>query len=454
MDITIYEDQTGLMQFPDKRSEKDSKIVNFFNNNVDLYIDKIGNNITIYCHLIAFKASTRPLGYYIIGKDIYSDIVFANFKKDVDKILKNLELQPRTGHVDNTIFENIQRFDDKYQYYKEDINIIKETVNYGRNLEYSAGDIKDTSAFCKGILKNTNNIKISISSTKNNLGNINIIVDKKSSEPLKRTYSTEQIIREQRERLLEKKKAEEGAPGLSKIKDNFDRIKEGADILKNAGYSNSEIRNEINKKVNEIYITFPTDIERRVIERRIPERNGRVPIKIPEITNDDKDIYKDATRSSNTKIILIIGIVTILAIVMIFKIGVLKDMLPENIKERIGLATPTPTTTQMQTPTPTVIPEIQTYSSGAENLKIVNYSPNDDNISSIVGMSTTFSVVTNQSANITWYINDVEGQYNESVYNSTYINTSVVLGKWTINVTAVSANGTDSKQWNWTVTNR
>lgn len=451
MDITIYEDQTGLMQFPDKKSEKDSKIVNFFNNNVDLYIDKIGNNITIYCHLIAFKASTRPLGYYIIGKDIYSDTVFTNFKKDVDKILRNLELQPRTGHLDNTIFENIERFDDRYQTYKEDISIVKETVNYGRNLEYSAGDIKDTSAFCKGILKSTNNIKISISSTKNNLGNINILVDKKSSEPLKRTYNTEQIIREQRERLREKKKVEEGAPGLSKIKESFDQIKQGTDILKNAGYNNSEIRGEINKKVNEIYIKFPIDVERRV-----PESNAGIPIRKPEITDDDKDndkdIHKSAVRST-TKIILIIGIVALLAIVIIFKSGTIKDVLPDNIKQRFGLATPTvtPEPSSTETPTPTLMPTPVITEQIPIGLNITRFNPDESNVSSTIRTPPTFNVETNQPANITWYINGTKARYYESVYNSTY-NKSAVLGKWIVNVTVENVNGTDSKQWNWTVT--
>lgn len=383
MDLIIYEDQTGLMQFPDKRSEKDSKIVNFFNNNVDLYIDKIGNNLTIYCHLIAFKASTRPLGYYIIGRDIYSDNIFVDFKKDVDKILKSLELQPRTGHVDNTIFENVERFDDRYQYYKEDIDIVKDVISYGRNLEYSAGDIREVSAFCKDILRKTNNIKISISSTKNNLGNINILINKKSSESLKRTDSTEQIINQQREMLREKKKAEEGAPGLIKIREGFDKIKEGADILKNAGYNNLEIRNEIDRKVSEITIKFPTYVERREPEKR---EKIEVPIKKLEVTDDSKDkdieIDRETTKSHVKMILVIFGIVTILAIVIAFKVGVLSaDILPDNIRNYIGL-TPEPTETPVieetytplpiGTPEPTETPVINNKSNTSNGTNGVN----------------------------------------------------------------------------------
>lgn len=409
MDLTIYEDQTGLMQFPDKRSEKDSKIVNFFNNNVDLYIDKVGNNLTIYCHLIAFKASTRPLGYYIIGRDIYSDNIFANFKKDVDKILKSLELQPRTGHVDNIIFENIERFDDRYQYYKEDIDIVKDVISYGRNLEYSAGDIREVSAFCKEMLRNTNNIKISISSTKNNLGNINILINKKSSESLKRTDSTEQIISQQREILREKKKAEEGAPGLIKIREGFDKIKEGADILKNAGYNNLEIRNEIDRKVSDITIRFPTYIEKREPEKR---EKIEVPIKKLEITDDGKEkdieieIDKDVTRSHIKIMLTIFGIVTILAIVMAFKVGVLPaDILPDNIRNYVGL-TPEPTETpaieETSTPLPTETPAIEE-------------TPKVDNVSVVNNKTSDGTNVTNRTKNVTNRTKNMNDTANGSV---------------------------------------
>lgn len=397
MDLTIYEDQTGLMQFPDKRSEKDSKIVNFFNNNVDLYIDKVGNNLTIYCHLIAFKASTRPLGYYIIGRDIYSDNIFVNFKKDVDRILKSLELQPRTGHVDNAIFENIERFDDRYQYYKEDIDIVKDVISYGRNLEYSAGDIREVSAFCKDILRNNNNIKISISSTKNNLGNINILINKKSSESLKRTDSTEQIINQQREMLREKKKAEEGAPGLIKIREGFDKIKEGADILKNAGYNNLEVRNEIDRKVSDITIRFPT-----YIEKREPEKREKIEVPKLEIVGDDKDkdikIGEDTTRSHVKIILAIFGIVTILAVVMVFRFGILSaDILPNNIRSYIGL-TPEPTETpvieETSTPLPTMTPVIEeTPSSNDTNNTSNNTNNTGKNNSNYINMSNTTGIV-------------------------------------------------------------
>ena len=404
MNITIYEDQTGLMLYPEKRLEKDGKIVNLFNNNVDIYMDKIRNDLAIYCRLIAFKTSSRPLGYYIVYKDIYSDHIFANFKKDVDKVLKSLELQPRTGHIDNVMFENIEKFEDRYQYHKEDIDIVRKTVSYGRNLEYYAGDIRDILAFCKEILRNTNNIKISISSTKNNLGNINILINKKSSESLRRTGSTEQIIGEQREILREKKKTEEGAPGLVEISNGFDKIKKGADILKNAGYNNLEIRNEIERKVRDIHIAFPTYVERREPERRHElEKREKTELQKLETTDDSKDIEKNTTRSVTKIILITFGILTILAIIMVLKLGILStDILPDAIRGPMGLITPEPTPI-----TTSEITSSQTYN-GDNNTSmkditknITNETNKNENITNETNKNENITSETNKSENIT-----------------------------------------------------
>lgn len=450
MEIIIYEDQTGEMQFPEKRSEKDSKIVSFFNNNIDLYIEKVGNNLTIYCHLIAFKASSRPTGYYIVYKDIYTDNIFTNFKKEIDKILKELEFQPKTGHQDNIIFENIVKFDDRSQYYKEDTDIIIEAIIQGRNLEYSAGDIKEMSAFCKDILKTTRNTKISLSSTKNNLGNINILIDKKHSESLKRSDNTEQIINQQRERLKEKKKVEDGGPGLVKIKDAFDRAKEGADILKIAGYNNLEIRNIIERNKDDLFSRFPTYTSR--------EREAKEVIKTEEEEYEDD---KDTMKSHIKLIVAIIGIIiTVTGIIVIVSYP---NILPDSIRDMVIRPTPMPTpdispeptenTTNKTTETPSGPPIIVINGNGTDTIpiKIIDYPTG--NVSSKVKNQIIFDVTTNQLANISWYINNVMVQFNESAYNATYANTSLSSGKLIVNVTATGINGTDSKQWEWIVTN-
>lgn len=343
MDLTIYEDQTGFMHYPEKKSEKNGKIVNFFNNNVDLYIERSGGYITIYCHLIAYKASARPLGYYVIYNDIYSDKIFANLKKEIDKVLHKLELQPRSGHTDNMIFENIEKFDEGFQYYKEDIDSVREAIIHGKNLEYTAGNIEEISAFCKDILKTVANIKISISSTRSELGNVNILINKKQSESLKRSGMTELTINQYREILRDREKREKGEPGKVKIREGIDVIKKGADILRSVGYSDFEIGEEINNNIRNI-LGFPIYRERPELEN-IPTRKLEIIEKEQRV-----EIDQESTRSHIKIMILLIGMVTIIAAAVV--VVMYPDTLPEGIASRIGLVTPTPVPTQNIEPTP------------------------------------------------------------------------------------------------------
>lgn len=191
MDLTIYEDQTGLMLFPEEKLEKNNKIVNFFNNNIDLYLQKAGNNLTIYCHLIAYKVSARPLGYYIICQCRNEENIFSDFKKELNDILKKLELKPRYGHADNVIFENLEKFDNRNiasDYLRRDIDKFAKVL---RRLDYFGGDISQISAFCGYALENIDNIEISISEDKSEFGNINILLNKNYADPLKRLDSLE-----------------------------------------------------------------------------------------------------------------------------------------------------------------------------------------------------------------------------------------------------------------------
>ncbi len=437
MEIMIYEDQTGFMQFPEKRSIKDSKIVSFFNNNVDLYIEKIGNNLTIYCHLIAFKASTRPTGYYIIYKDIYNDEIFSNLKRDIDNLLKKLEFKSKTGHKDNLIFENITMFDSASgSSYKEDTHVLIEAMKNGRNLEYSAGDIKDISDFCKNILKkNPNNIKISIASTKNALGNINILLNKKGTESLKKIGDTEQTINEYRERIREREKEARGLPGKTKIRSAFEQIREGADILRNVGYNNLEIRNEIDRNKEEIFAKFPV-----YTKERDPINIEKIPNKI----DDDKDNYIEINFRTVAVICLVI-LLTASAIYLVMfpdvrkkimiDVGIIKEI-KEPIIDSINNSS---NLTVNVTPIPTNIPM-------PVLLKIKTLTPTNETINVTFGNVITFNITTNQFANITWYFNNnkVQSDYNNiSIYN----NTNATIGKGNISVIVENINGTITQNW-------
>ncbi len=249
MEMKIYEDQTGLI-FP-HHNEKDEKAVTFFNNGVDLYIDKKDDRITIYCFVLAHKCLARDQGYYIVsdGSDItYS--IFNEFKKNATKLLQDLELQPRQGDIDNVIFDNLDKFDLKeYSYagniYK-DVDIISNIIykEPSRCLDYRGSNIAEILTFCYQLLK-TKSVKIVVSSEEFKLCNINILRNKKSQEPLTPSITTIQILnnyrRMQTEKKLDLKRKEELERGKNELIEGFDLIKDGIRIFKNSGRDPTDI---------------------------------------------------------------------------------------------------------------------------------------------------------------------------------------------------------------------
>ncbi len=63
-----------------------------------------------------------------------------------------------------------------------------------------------------------------------------------------------------------------------------------------------------------------------------------------------------------------------------------------------------------------------------------------------------FNITANQTVNVTWYINGIEVFNQNDVTESSYTNTSAAPGTWNVNATALNSNGTDSKEWIWSVT--
>ncbi|HEY9204518.1 MAG TPA: hypothetical protein VIO58_01245 [Candidatus Methanoperedens sp.] len=82
---------------------------------------------------------------------------------------------------------------------------------------------------------------------------------------------------------------------------------------------------------------------------------------------------------------------------------------------------------------------------------ITGYSP-ASSVSDTAGDTRTFSVTLNQTANVTWYINSTQVQFNESAASARYTNTSASKGTWIVKATATNINGIISKEWTWTVT--
>ncbi|AKB52940.1 S-layer family duplication domain protein [Methanosarcina barkeri str. Wiesmoor] len=89
---------------------------------------------------------------------------------------------------------------------------------------------------------------------------------------------------------------------------------------------------------------------------------------------------------------------------------------------------------------------------GGSNVpEIVSFSPSYSTVNNKVGQSRKFNATVSQTSNITWYLDDVQVQENESVTESSYINTSATQGMHTIKMNAENENGSAENSWAWNV---
>ena len=453
MDIKIYEDQTGLMVFPENRSLKDDNIVKLFHNKVDLFIKKTGNTLGICCYMLAHKGLARDLGYYIIYTNFYSDTIFANFKKDTDKILRDLKLQISPNSPENTIFNNMEKFDPipraKLEYgYEHNTDAIKNAVSDGKHLEYITGNINEISIFCRDILKKINNVDIYVTSGESKLGSINI--SRKDHERLfYPSEITKNILNDYEKKLKSNKDKDNERLGKEKIAEGFSGpIKDGINIFKNIGHDpTGYVIDEMNKviDINKIYNALADKMDLKSGDKNEKEGLGII-----------SKIFIGFT-------ILIIGIV----IGMIGQqhyfanSGILKDIGFETATASpTVIATPTVTAspTVIATPTVTASPTVIVMTNGTTPIPIntpltfLNSYPQDTIANSSINENITFSVTTNKIADITWRLNSVRLQYNQSVNTSNYTTTASVTGMSIVNVTANTVNETISKEWKWNIT--
>src|SRR4030067_3385464 len=85
--------------------------------------------------------------------------------------------------------------------------------------------------------------------------------------------------------------------------------------------------------------------------------------------------------------------------------------------------------------------------------KIKSYMPSTTLVNSSINEAMTFNLTTDQIVNVSWYIDGIIVQTNNSVNSAWYTNSSSSLGTW--NLTAIASNlyGTSSKTWIWKVNN-
>lgn len=273
MDIKIFEDQTGLMMFPDKGLDKMSPrnmdIVRLFDNKIDLRISNIENFLEIACYLLVRRGQERAIGCYIVGRDNYTDRTFGNFKKDANSALKNIGFEHHYDNTENVVFDHMEKFDMDGRSHT-DIGLIVGAKNSGERVNYKGGDIGEIAVFCRQILKRVSNIDIVISTVESNLGDVNITRSKTHGELLSPTVQgkqaldrqiikAEQMRAEEQRKLEERKKEKESRVEENrrieedkgkqkereivdgKIEKGTSLIKEGLEIKRRAGYSDLEI---------------------------------------------------------------------------------------------------------------------------------------------------------------------------------------------------------------------
>src|SRR3989304_5812043 len=71
-------------------------------------------------------------------------------------------------------------------------------------------------------------------------------------------------------------------------------------------------------------------------------------------------------------------------------------------------------------------------------------------VTDLADASRSFSITISETANVTWYINKTQVQFNENVIDSMYT-TSAAQGTWIVNATVENANGTVIQEWVWIV---
>jgi hypothetical protein len=284
MDIKIFEDQTGLMMFPEKYLDKTSlrnmDIVKLFDNKIDLRITYREDILETTCYLLVHRGQERAIGCYIVGKGKFVDDYFGTFKNDANDVLKKIGFEHHYDNAENAVFDNIEKFDTSGQPHK-DIDLIVEAKNSGEHINYKGGDIGEMASLCRQILGRINNIDIVISTVESNIGHVNVARSKMHDERLLPTSQGKQVLdrqmrkaeqrrfEENRKKDIEKRMVEEEAKrirdaetrkleekrrleDIEKIKNDINiadqniekgiaLIEEGLEIKRRAGYEDTYI---------------------------------------------------------------------------------------------------------------------------------------------------------------------------------------------------------------------
>ena len=83
---------------------------------------------------------------------------------------------------------------------------------------------------------------------------------------------------------------------------------------------------------------------------------------------------------------------------------------------------------------------------------ITSYTPDEILVNDAEDASRTFSIMANQTVDVTWIVNGAEVFNSPAVTESSYTNMSAVAGYWDISAVVENTNGTAMHTWVWNVT--
>jgi hypothetical protein len=298
MDIKIYEDQTGQMFYPEKRTDKDRDIVRLFGNKIDIFIKKTNASIEISCYALIQENLKRAIGCYITYKGTKYNQMFSEFKNEANKALTSLGFKISNDDTENAIFNNIEKFDTSSRLYNT--NIIINALNSGECLCYGGGNLSEIGGFCKDILTLIPNIKIAISPKESRLGEINILRNTSYEERLNPFDETKQILDRQQGRIAQKiiddrrkiedaRKNKEKEVSAHQLDEGVNSIEKAVNTLRTAGFTKNELIPIFNIYTTRINRVFEYEDERRPSPLRIEPEN----IDLVTIKEREKELEKE-----------------------------------------------------------------------------------------------------------------------------------------------------------------
>lgn len=275
MVLEIYDGQHASIIYPNINRDENINIKRFYNENLDIYIERKHDDIIIYCKIRAYgdpnrlkeyynaRYANRTDPFYVFYKDKYTQDSFTNFKTDTKKIFDDLGFElVFTEERDNVIFRYIEKLDLVHTGLNplppKDFDGIIHLIKDHERLEFKAGKFNDIATFCREILKsNIDNVTIVIftGDTLVKEGSVNIFLGKNPEVSFALTDNTKKILDDYNKKLEKDRKEDVRRQAKRQANDEmksghdtairgFILFEQGKESMRKAGYSESEIEKD------------------------------------------------------------------------------------------------------------------------------------------------------------------------------------------------------------------